>query len=160
MASYAAERARLLLGCYRTGDANDPETYVAAIAAVLSKYPVWVITLVTHPATGLPSQKSWLPTIKEVADACTKALAPIVEQEARSERVREQFEERERVECIKRPSYDDLQDKYGKNFGMGAAVEEARLAARVPAPTADQLRHHYAHYDLEFKPKDDQPSQS
>jgi hypothetical protein len=36
-ASYAAERARLLLGCYRTGDANDPETYVAAITAILSR---------------------------------------------------------------------------------------------------------------------------
>ncbi len=33
---FAAERAALLLGCYRRGDANYPETYSAAIAAVLT----------------------------------------------------------------------------------------------------------------------------
>src|SRR4051812_40675540 len=39
LTSYAAERAKLLLGCYRTGEANDPQTYVAAITAVLSRFP-------------------------------------------------------------------------------------------------------------------------
>src|SRR6185437_886864 len=70
ISNYAAARARLLLGCYRTGDANDPETYVAALTAILARYPEEVITAVTHPATGLPSMKSWLPTVKEVTDAC------------------------------------------------------------------------------------------
>jgi hypothetical protein len=51
---YAMQRARLLLGCYRTGEANDPETYVAAITATLARYSEAIITEVTHPATGLP----------------------------------------------------------------------------------------------------------
>jgi hypothetical protein len=103
--------------------------------------------------TGLPSQKNWLPTIKEVTDACNAAIAPIAEMEARSERVKQQFSDRERI-STRRPTYDELQEKYGKNFGMGQAVEEAKQAARVLAPTADQLRHHYAHYNLEFVPKE------
>jgi hypothetical protein len=156
ISSYAADRARLLLGCYRTGDANDPETYVAAIAAILARYPMWVITSVTHPASGLPSQKSWLPTVKEVTDACLAALAPVAEREARTPRVREQLAERERVDALPKPSYDDLISKYGKNFGMGAHEEAARAASAVPAPTADQLRHHYAHFKLQFKPKADE----
>jgi hypothetical protein len=72
--SYAAMRAKILLGCYRTGDANDPETYVAAITAILARYPEEVMTQVTHPATGLPSKKGWLPTVKEVCDACNEAV--------------------------------------------------------------------------------------
>src|SRR5690348_15864967 len=31
LATYAAERAALLLGCYRKGDAENPDTYTAAI---------------------------------------------------------------------------------------------------------------------------------
>lgn len=128
---------------------------MAAIAAILSKYPMWVVTSVTHPATGLPSQKNWLPTVKEVTDSCNSTLAPVAEREARSERVRLQLAERERVKNTPRPSYDDLQAKYGKNFGLGVAVEEAARAAQIPAPTADQLRHHYAHFGLAFAPKAD-----
>src|SRR6185312_14188698 len=76
LTSYAASRAKLLLGCYRTGDANDPATYVAAITA---RFPEEIITAVTHPATGLPSKKGWLPTVKEVHDACLDAHQPILE---------------------------------------------------------------------------------
>src|ERR1043166_4929526 len=91
LTSYAAQRARLLLGCYRTGDANDPETYVAAITAILARYPEEVITTVTHPATGLPSKKSWLPTVKEVRDACDDAHEPIMQNELRLKRIKEQM---------------------------------------------------------------------
>lgn len=150
--SYAAERARLLLGCYRTGDANDPETYVAAIAAILSKYPLWVVTQVTHPTTGLPSRKNWLPTVKEVTDACIDVLAPVAEREARTQRVREQLAERERIESIRRPTYHELQAKYGKDFGISRSEVLAKTATL--APTADQIRHHYAHYNLGFAPKE------
>jgi hypothetical protein len=60
----------VLFGCYRKGDANDPETYTAAAAAVLAEFPADVIRAVTDPRTGLPRKSQWLPTIKEIADAC------------------------------------------------------------------------------------------
>ena len=69
-AQYAAERARVLFGCYRKGDANDPDTYTAAITAVLAEYAPEVMRAVTDPRTGIPRKLSWLPTIKEVSDAC------------------------------------------------------------------------------------------
>lgn len=59
-----------MFGCYRKGDANDPDTYTAAVAAILAEYPVEVIKAVTDPRTGLPRKVSWLPTVKEVSDAC------------------------------------------------------------------------------------------
>lgn len=76
LTKYAAERARLLLGCYRKGDANDPDTYVAAITATLARYPENVIRDVTHPATGLPIQKDFLPTVREVYLACEAIDGP------------------------------------------------------------------------------------
>lgn len=151
LTSYAAERARLLFGCYRTGDANDPETYVAAITAVLAHYPEDVITQVTHPVTGLPHTKSWLPTVKEVTDACVSANEPFVEEQRRLKRIKDQFEMREREARGERPTLDQLKSKYGPNWGIGE--EETAKRVSEPAPSIDQLRHHYQHYDLAFKPK-------
>lgn len=151
LTSYAAERARLLFGCYRTGDANDPETYVAAITAVLARYPEDIITQVTHPVTGLPHTKSWLPTVKEVADACVAANEPFIEEQMRLKRIKEQFEMRERMDRGERPTMAQLKEKYGENWGIGEP--EKRVEAKPQAPTIEQLRHHYQHYNLEFRPK-------
>ena len=71
----AAQRAALLFGCYRRGDANDPETYSAAIIAVLTRFPQHVVEYVTDPRTGLPSAAQWLPSVAEVKQACIKRQA-------------------------------------------------------------------------------------
>jgi hypothetical protein len=115
---YAAARAKILLGCYRTGEANDPETYVAAVTAVLSHFPEEVITSVTHPVTGLPKKSSWLPTIKEVNDACNEAIEPIRSHEARLKRIKEQMEMREREDRGEKPTLEQLKEKYGPNWGL------------------------------------------
>lgn len=59
-----------MFGCYRKADANDPEVYVAAAAAVLSEYPVEVVEYVCDPRTGIARHLKWLPTIAEIAEAC------------------------------------------------------------------------------------------
>jgi hypothetical protein len=68
--AYALQRAGTMFGCYRRGEANDPETYTAAIGAVLSEFDRDVIEYVTDPRSGLPSSCDFLPTVKEVKDAC------------------------------------------------------------------------------------------
>ena len=73
--AYATERARLMFGCYRRGDANEPDVYVAAIASVLSRYEMDVIHEVTDPFSGLPGRKkengfSGLPDVADVKEAC------------------------------------------------------------------------------------------
>lgn len=72
---YAMERARLMFGCYRRGDANDPDIYVAAVTAVLARYPAEIVKAVTDPCFGLPSRKtesgwSGLPDVADVKAAC------------------------------------------------------------------------------------------
>lgn len=140
---YAAERARLLLGCYRTGEANDPETYVAAVTATLAHFPEDVVTKVTHPIFGLPKEKSWLPTVKEVHEACEKIYEPILQQQLREKRVAEQMAARE-IEDGRpnRPTLEQLKEKYGSNWGMRQPDE--RPESTFKAPTLEELQHYYA----------------
>ena len=65
----AAKRASILFGCYRRGDASDPDTYCAAVAAVLSRFSQEVVEYVTDPRTGIPGSCQWLPSVAEVKKA-------------------------------------------------------------------------------------------
>lgn len=130
---------------------------MAAITAILARYPEEVITTVTHPATGLPSKKGWLPTVKEVSDACADAMEPIVENEMRLKRIKEQMEMREREAKGERPTLHQLQEKYGKTYGIGQERPEKTLEERwseYKAPSKAELAAHYSQYGLEFIPRD------
>lgn len=64
-----------MFGCFRRGDANDPDIYVAAITAVLAEYPEEVVKHVTDPRTGIPRKTNFLPTVAEVDYACSERAA-------------------------------------------------------------------------------------
>jgi hypothetical protein len=71
--NYATERAALLFGCYRRGDANDPDTYVAAVAAVLSVYEPGIIRDATDPRTGIQTDEkfaAFMPNAGELKRYC------------------------------------------------------------------------------------------
>ena len=83
LAAYAGQRAQVLFGSYRRGDANDPDAYVAAITAVLSLYDADLIREVTDPRTGICTAEkfaSFMPNAGELKIYC-EAIA------ARKERV-------------------------------------------------------------------------
>jgi hypothetical protein len=63
----------VLFGSYRRGDANDPDTYVAAIAAVLSLYEPDLIREVTDPRTGIQTTdrfQTFMPNAGELKRYC------------------------------------------------------------------------------------------
>jgi hypothetical protein len=151
LTSYAAERAALLFGCFRTGEANDPGTFVAAITAILARYPEEVITAVTHP-TNLPTKKNWLPTVKEVVEACDEVMEPIIQHQARLKRIQEQMEARAREDAGIKPTLAQLKERFGDNWGIEEPGKRKGEVAKTP--TAEQLRHHYQHYGLAFVPKE------
>jgi len=67
------ERARILFGCYRRGEANDPDQYVASIAAVLSLYDPALIREVTDPRSGISTTEkfsSFMPNSGELKIYC------------------------------------------------------------------------------------------
>jgi hypothetical protein len=56
---YAMERAKVLFGCYRRGDANDPDQYVASIAAVLTLYDADLVRQATDPRSGISTDEKF-----------------------------------------------------------------------------------------------------
>lgn len=124
-AMYAMERARLLFGQYRAGDANDPETYVASVAAVLAEYPMETIRYVTDPRTGIAANplkdpetgKVWtgMPDLANVKRACEIHYAPTkraLEWEAHERRA---AAERRQIEAERegpRLTYDQIKAKF------------------------------------------------
>jgi hypothetical protein len=110
-AEYAMERARTMFGCYRKGDAHDPDTYVAAVAAVLAEYPDDTIWTVTDPRAGLPSKVGWLPTVKEVRDACEAHYGPTRRAAELEAQARKQLAERKQLAITDgrpRKTYEEL----------------------------------------------------
>lgn len=76
--AFAMERARMLFGSYRRGDANDPEVYVAAITAVLTRYPPDLVREVTDPNTGIQTSEkylSFMPNAGELKAYCDGVAA-------------------------------------------------------------------------------------
>jgi hypothetical protein len=112
--------AKMLLGCYRTGAANDPETYIASIIRVLTAYPIDVAMRVADPLCGLPGTSKWLPQAPEVREACEEIMGPRRREAEREERIKRQLAEREQEDHAReeRPSYDDLKAKHGPNWGL------------------------------------------
>lgn len=139
-----------MLDCWRTGSANSTDTYLTAVAAILARYPDQVIYDVTSPTDGLPVQLTWMPSLKEVRDACDKQMEPIIRQERQAKLVEETLADRD-VDKSDRPTREDLKAKYGENWGLTSLDKPE--SKRQPAPTKEQLAAHYREYGLAFKPK-------
>jgi len=108
----AKKGASRLLGCYRTGDANDPETYISAVVSVLSRYEIEIIKTVTEPATGLPAKLKWLPSIAEIREECDILAARKRRVIERENQIREQLEARKTLQITDgrpRKTYEQLQ---------------------------------------------------
>jgi hypothetical protein len=81
--------ATRLFGCYRASEANDPEMFMIAAAAMLAQYPQPVAEKVCDPIRGLASKSKFLPAIAEIREACELEMTWLDAVERR-EREREQ----------------------------------------------------------------------
>lgn len=107
-----AKFAKLLLGCFRTGEANDPAVYSGAVIAALSDYPLDVVRQVVDPRNGIPCKSKWLPTVFEIKEECEAIMAPRRREEERLARE----EERKKtlpppVDRTSRPTYAELVER-------------------------------------------------
>jgi hypothetical protein len=101
------------LGCYRTGEANDPEVYISAVTHILAQYPEDVMRAVSDPLTGLPVKIEWLPKLKEVLAACEEIVGRQRRLDQFSQRSEQQLRERdererEDAERTTRPTLDEI----------------------------------------------------
>jgi hypothetical protein len=144
----ATQRARLLLGCYRKGDAEDAEVYISALVTILGNYPDGVVLTVTDPRTGIAGESNFRPTIAEVRHACEEAMRPVRDEEARQARRAETEAVLGAVRAGEvRATFEDLSAKYPDVVGhsprrAGAKpamteAERARALARLEARRVD-----------------------
>jgi len=95
----ALYHSKLILGCYRADDVSDPQVYVTAIAAVLSRYPADIGVRLSDPKEGIAGRLKWLPTVSEIKTACDELQAADLAAAKRKAdlaeqwRLRDQFEE-------------------------------------------------------------------
>lgn len=87
----AASAAAMLIGCYPNGKPADPQTYVAAITALLAEFPHEVVRRVTDPRFGVQRHCKFLPTIAELSDALEVEMVPLRRQ-WREEKIRREEE--------------------------------------------------------------------
>jgi len=123
---------------------------MASLGAVLEQYPNDVIVHVSDPRTGVQRGCKWPPTISEIVDACDKRVAEI-QNKQRFETWGQRNELALPAPDKPVPTYDELKEKYGENFGLTPV--EPRPGPTFKAPSLDDLRAHYAEYGLAFKPK-------
>src|SRR5882724_5673204 len=139
---YAAERARLMFGCYRKGDANDPDVYVAALTIVLSGYPEHVIRAMTNPDSGLPSKHTFLPSVAEVKKACEEYIRPEREFQARQVRIKQQLKDREEFDgklaerAFSKAKPETREEEIARTRADGTRPTYEQLIAKLP----DNLR--------------------
>ena len=144
-----------MLDCWRIGGANSAETFITAVAAILSRYPDGVVYAVTSPTDGLPVELTWMPALKEVRDACEKAMEPIYRRE-REEKIRAETlaARAEEVERKHRPSTEEMKAKYGENWGLTSLSniktmdEKAEENAVAMAREQARVRAEYQHLGL------------
>ena len=109
---YAAERARLLFGCYRSGDAIDPRTYVAAVTVVLAEFDRSVIDRVTDPVRGIARKLKFMPSIAELFDECGRIASVIDGERIIAEREAQGFQWLESAKDGRLGFYNAQGDKY------------------------------------------------
>jgi hypothetical protein len=131
------EAAKMLLGCYRTGDANDPEVYITAAVRTLSAFPLEVVHRLIDPLTGLPGRSKWLPTVSEIREACQEIHGLNQRMEEWERGARAQVAERiqREAEKAKRPTLEQLREKHGATYGM-----DANLAKPLKDETDERRR--------------------
>jgi hypothetical protein len=106
-----------MFGCFRKGEANDPDVYVAAITATLARYSEDIITAVTHPTKGLPIELDWLPSVRQVYQACEVLNQSANAAAKRRRDIDELLAERKRDDAID----DDERARVGKAMAELAA---------------------------------------
>lgn len=134
--------AAILLGCYRSGEAHDPEVYAAGLVSVLEQFDPAVVARVCNPATGLPSRLKFLPTLAEVRTACEELASADGRSAERRRRIEAQLAERREFEAAAENESPEHRARC-----VERAMAEMRASGfrfegdpRAPAETADQVR--------------------
>src|SRR5215468_5070503 len=112
----ALTMAKQLIGSFPHARPPEFETYLAALAAVLSDYPASIAAACCDPRSGLARNIKFPPTAAEVIEWCEEkaiSLRPTLTPD-----YRQQLYLPEPIDRSERPSLEELRAKYGPNWGL------------------------------------------
>lgn len=134
--AHCLRRAEMMLSCYRKDETHNPETYVAAIAAVMGEYDCETVDYVTDPRTGLPSMQKFLPSVAEVREALEIRAERIYRQASYEQRKEKQLLDREewqREREAAKLTYAQLKEKYGNPQGQWVHSQDSGFTLGEPS---------------------------
>jgi hypothetical protein len=94
--------------------AANPETFLAGVVELFCHYPLEIIRKAASPVFGLPAKFKFPPRISEIREFLEKEMEPIYRARSRPKALPSP-----QVDKSKRPSLEQMKEKYGKNWGMG-----------------------------------------
>ena len=126
------DRAKMIARSYRQTDL--PEDYLKSLIAVLSGYPDEVIHHVTDLRTGIQRSCKWPPAIAEIVTACEVHRDYLAKAERYRNFGKAAIEERKQLEAPRedRPTLEELQAKYGPNWGLTLTDPDPRPKFKAP----------------------------
>jgi len=131
--SEAIEIVGKILDCYPNGGRDATRGYIGALASVLAQYPRCVTFFAGDPHKGVPRETRFLPTPADVIAWCEREVADlrgIVDRDDYHRDIREKMKGREKeAESVAaaratRPTLQQMQDKYGPNWGINQGEKE------------------------------------
>ena len=128
----------MLFAGYRRGDANDPDGYVASIAAVLSMYEPELIRRVTDPRTGISTTEkfmSFMPNSGELKVYC--------DQQAERDARLQQYRKLARVERMSLPRPSPQPGSRANLWVPANAPQYPTMIAKASSESADKLDYRY-----------------
>lgn len=161
--AYCLRRAKAICGCYRRDEAQDPETFAAALALVLGDYPTSIVDFIADPRTGVITKYPMgLPNVGQIKQFCDDTLR----QQERLEHYAKLPKAPPRVILpppVREPGTDYMSmfEKYGRPIGFFETV--AGNARDIPPtdPVAEKARleaANKAHFERECRAEGIDPS--
>lgn len=98
-AKWLNNKARNLYKSFANAKDECPDIIGKNFVTILSRYPVEIIDAVCDPTNGIPADQTFVPSPKELRDACEKRYAPILRAREREESLARQMERRREDEA-------------------------------------------------------------
>lgn len=136
--AYFQAKAHAICGCYRRDEAQDPETFAAALAIVLADYPKQIADYAADPRTGVVTKYPMgLPNIGQIKEFCDGVRTRVDRHENYGRRVEKQLVERDQWK--NQPISDEMRAKGKAWLDRTDPIARQMVGADDAKPEADPL---------------------
>jgi len=129
----------MLFLAYPRSDYDEPEGALTSYVEVLQGYSEGIAQFVTSNKTGVQRRSKFPPRVAELVAACDEAAATLERSRRYSNWGRNQPLAIAGPPPAPKPSLEQLQAKYGKDWGIGKEDEKATFGCAIPQEILDAI---------------------